>query len=159
MNSDPTISKSALVAAKMRIVVTGGSGRIGSTVVQDLVRRGHEVTSVDRHFNAASRCCRFVFADLRQRAQVQPLLEQADAVIHLGEMPGIGLGQSPESVYADNTASGALVLQTAADLQLRRCLYVSSCQVYGFAFGMHNYPTQIRPLHLPFDEKIGRAHV
>jgi nucleoside-diphosphate-sugar epimerase len=32
----------------MRVVVTGGSGKVGRAVVRELLARGHEVLNVDR---------------------------------------------------------------------------------------------------------------
>jgi nucleoside-diphosphate-sugar epimerase len=129
----------------MRVAVTGGSGRIGTFVVRELLNRGHEVVNIDRR-QPREPAGRFVFAQLDERAQVQPVLEQVDAVCHLGEIPSVH-GHSPEQVFAHNTRVGAVVMQTAADLKLRRVIYTSSCQVYG----LWAEPVG-RPMRLPFDE-------
>ena len=132
----------------MRVAVTGGSGRIGSVLVKELLARGHEVTNIDRRHPLVSPAgVRFVFAQLGSRELVQPALEQVDAVCHLGEIPNVHQGRSPEDVFAENTRAGSVVMQTAADLKLRRAIYTSSCQVYG----LWADPVA-RPLRLPFDE-------
>ncbi|MCW8130910.1 MAG: NAD(P)-dependent oxidoreductase [Planctomycetota bacterium] len=130
---------------KLRVAVTGGSGRVGSRVVEALVRRGHKVVNLDRR-QADRPLARFVYLDLARREQVQPVLEQVDAVCHLGEHPG-SWGRSPEEIFAGNVAIGATVLQAAADLKLRRIVYTSTCQVYG-TWGEHPVP----PLSLPVAE-------
>lgn len=130
----------------MRIAVTGGSGKIGSVLCRELVSRGHEVINLDRKAPAEP-VGRFVFARLGQREIVQPVLEQVDAVAHLGEIPNVHAGRSPEEVYSHNTRAGSVVMQTAADLKLKRVIYTSSAQVYGMWGG-----TSARPKHLPFDE-------
>jgi nucleoside-diphosphate-sugar epimerase len=135
--------------SKMRVAVTGGSGRIGSEVIRALVERGHSVVNIDRR-QAAEPICRFVYADLRRREQVQPTLEQVDAVCHLGEIPNANVGRSPEEVFWHNTRCGSVVLQTAADLKLQRVIYTSSCQVYGIWAGRGHGNT--RPHYLPLDE-------
>jgi nucleoside-diphosphate-sugar epimerase len=144
----------------LRVVVTGGSGKIGSFVVRELLQRGHEVINVDRRAPASPpasaptsaadtrRPARFVYADLRDRAQVQPLFENADAVCHLGEIPGMHLSTPPEELYSHNTTIAAVVLQTAADLKLKRFIYTSSAQVYG-AWGSGG---RVPFAHLPMDE-------
>src|SRR5205823_15132505 len=120
-----------LQSRPMRVAVTGGSGRIGSFVVKELIGRGHEVINIDRRQPAQAGGARFVFAHLGQREQVQPVLEQVEAVCHLGEIPSVNAGSSPEYVFAENVRAGSVVMQTAADLKLRRVIYTSSCQVYG----------------------------
>src|SRR4051812_27967356 len=110
----------------MRIAVTGGSGRIGAYVVRELLSRGHEVINLDRRAaKDPANGARFVVIDLARRELVQPIFEQVEAVCHLGEIPSVNAGVSPEEVYAQNTRAGAVVLQTAADLKLKRVIYTS----------------------------------
>ena len=132
----------------MRIAVTGGSGRIGAYVVRELVARGHDVISIDRRHPAEPIApAKFVFAQLSDRPHVQAVLEQVEAVCHLGEIPSVNAGQSPEETFAQNVHAGSVVMQTAADLKLKRAIYTSSCQVYGFWDR-----ACATPLRLPFDE-------
>ena len=132
----------------MRVAVTGGSGRIGTAVIAELMARGHDIVSLDRRASASPAAgVRFVQTDVSSREVVQPVLEQVDAVIHLGEIPNVSVGPSPEEVFARNTRAGAVVLQTAADLRLKRVISTSSCQVYG----CWDTP-RVRPLRLPLDE-------
>jgi nucleoside-diphosphate-sugar epimerase len=130
---------------RLRIAVTGGSGRIGSALIRHLLERGHQVVNLDIRYPHAS-VCRHVHADLTRREQVQPALEGLDAVCHLGEIPSLGTA-APEHVYAHNTAAGAVVMQTAADLGIPRLLYASSIQVYGMS-----YPHVLPPLRAVLDE-------
>jgi nucleoside-diphosphate-sugar epimerase len=130
----------------LTVVVTGGSGRIGRFVVRHLVSRGHQVINLDRR-QSPDGLARFAYVDLADRAQVQPWLAQADAVIQLGEITHQSAPFSPDHIYAHNTRAAAVVMQTAADLKLRCAIYTSSCQVYG----CWDYPI-VAPQHLPFDE-------
>jgi UDP-glucose 4-epimerase len=104
------------------------------------------VINLDRR-QASVPAARFVYADLRQREQVQPMLERVDAVCHLGEIPSVHAGISPEQVLYRNVQAGSVVLQTAADLRVKRVIYTSSAQVYGMWDG-----TSTKPQRLPFDE-------
>ncbi len=132
----------------MRVVVTGGSGRVGAFVVKELLSRGHQVINVDRRYPKESSAAKHICALLAHREQVQPILEQADAVCHLGEMPSTHAGPTPLDVWIDNTRAGATVLQTAADLKMKRVIYTSSCQAYG----MWEMTDPVIPQRLPFDE-------
>jgi nucleoside-diphosphate-sugar epimerase len=130
----------------MRVAVTGGSGRIGSEVVKQLMAAGHDVINIDRR-QANEPLARFVFANLGQREQIQSTLEQVEAVCHLGEIPNANVGVSPEQVLWENVRAGSTVLQTCADLRMPRVIYSSTCQVYG----LWDHPVGV-PKQLPFDE-------
>ncbi len=133
----------------LRIAVTGGSGSIGRAVVSTLARRGHQVINIDRRNARENKLpnVRFVYADITRRDQIQPILEQVDAVAHLAEISHQHAPFSPDEIFAHNTRAAATVLQTAADLELRRAIYTSSVQVYG----CWDHPL-VPPLRLPFDE-------
>jgi len=129
----------------MRVAVTGGSGRIGSAISKALAERGDEVINLDRR-SPHEKIGRFVYCDLRHREIVQPVFEQVDAVVLLGEIPNQQNG-APEEVYSTNTAIGSTVLQTAADVGVKQIIYTSSCQAYG----QWDWPVAIPP-KLPMDE-------
>jgi nucleoside-diphosphate-sugar epimerase len=117
-------------------------------LIKKLIERGHQVINID-HREADEPLARFVFADLTRREIVQPILEQVDAVCHLGEIPNSRGSESHDTIYAKNTATGAVVLQSAADLKLKRAIYTSSCQAYGcWDVGA------VAPDRLPFDETL-----
>lgn len=130
----------------MRIAVTGGSGRIGRAVIGELVSRGHDVLNLDRCAPKET-TARWVYIDLRYREQVQPVFEKVDAVIHLGEIPTYRAPMPTNEIYTHNTGAGAVVMQTAADLKMKRFIYTSTCQVYG----CWDEP-RIGPVQLPLDE-------
>ena len=116
--------------------------------MQELIARGHEVISIDRRYPSQPIApAKFVFAELGDRAAVQRVLEQVEAVCQLGEIPSVNAGQSPEQTFAQNVRGASVVMQTAADLKLKRAIYTSSCQVYGFWAGGRAIPQR-----LPFDE-------
>ncbi|HLL90296.1 MAG TPA: NAD(P)-dependent oxidoreductase [Tepidisphaeraceae bacterium] len=149
MSSAPAVPEAAKAACPLRVVVTGGSGRVGSAVVKRLVAAGHHVINVDRRQAKEPVAQRFVYADLRKREQVQPVLEQPDAVCHLGEIPNPDAPLGADEIFSHNTNVAAVVLQTAADLKLRLVVYTSTCQVYG-VWGKPPIP----PERLPVDESL-----
>ena len=131
----------------MKIAVTGGSGRIGRSVLETLVARGHEVINMDRR-PATDRPGRFIYTELNRREMVQPALEQVEAVIHMGEIPSArGSSFNVEELYGRNTAAGAMVMQIAGELKLKKLIYASTVQVYGFCDIGH-----VAPLQMPIDE-------
>lgn len=146
--SDAASEATSAATSIRRVAVTGASGRVGSAVTEHLLEQGYEVVALDRR-QPQKRLPRFVYCDLRRRELIQPVFETVDAVIHLGEIPNTSFPLSPEEIFAQNTAVGSCVLQTAADLRLKRVIYTSSCQVYGF-WGEGFRP--VVPQTLPMDE-------
>ena len=131
----------------MKIAVTGGSGRIGRSVLETLVARGHDVINMDRR-PATDRPGRFIYTELDRREMVQPALEQVEAVIHMGEIPSVKVRSfNVEEIYARNTAAGAMVMQIAGELKLKKLIYASTVQVYGYCDVGH-----VPPLQMPIDE-------
>lgn len=73
----------------MRYVVTGGAGMIGSRIVRDLSRAGHDVTAVDdlsrgaiSNLSGAQGNVRFVKADITDYVAIRKHLEDADGIFH-----------------------------------------------------------------------------
>ena len=77
----------------MKVVVTGGTGKAGRAVVRDLLEHGYDVLNVDlRH--PAEYVSEFLQADLTDFGQAVASLHGADAVVHLGAIPGPAAGNT-----------------------------------------------------------------
>jgi nucleoside-diphosphate-sugar epimerase len=128
----------------MRITVTGGAGRVGRYVVQELLAHGHEVTSVDIAPQPAAPCPTLQI-DLTQAGEVYNGLARSktEAVVHLGAWPNAGMTADTRT-YADNVSGTYNLFQACADLGIRRVISASTNQIYGFAGAP--------PLYAPVDE-------
>jgi nucleoside-diphosphate-sugar epimerase len=81
------------------ILVTGGAGYLGSTMVPDLLVAGHKVTVLDNFmFKQASlnHCCHhpnftIVKGDIRQKDTMLALMKEADVIIPLAALVGAPL--------------------------------------------------------------------
>lgn len=111
----------------MKVLVTGAAGRLGSLVCKELLQRGHDVLGTDQR-SANELGVPLKLADLRDSLAVYPLLEGRDAVVHLGNIPSLGLGPSPQTVLGDNTSMNANVFRAALDSGVRRIVFASSLQ-------------------------------
>lgn len=109
-----------------RVLVTGGTGTIGSAVVRRLLADpAYDVRVADR--KAAPQWmregCEIASGDLREHEQATAAMRGCEYVIHLARP-----ADSPAAEYSMMTASAALdsaILRAAADQGVRRFVYVS----------------------------------
>lgn len=129
----------------MRIVVTGGSGKGGKWVVQELRNRGHDVLNVDaRHDGSAFGLC--LLADLTDLGQAVEALAGADAVVHFAAIPAPELRPDGET-FRNNVLSTYNVFAAAEMHRVKRVVWASSETVLGLPF-------DTPPLFAPIDESI-----
>ncbi|WP_394553190.1 NAD-dependent epimerase/dehydratase family protein [Agromyces sp. MMS24-JH15] len=133
----------------MRIVVTGGSGKLGRTVVRTLREEGHQVVNVDRLGERGA----VVHVDLTDYGQVIDALagidEQhsgTDAIVHLAAIPAPGL-VNDVATFRNNLLSTYHVLQAARRLGVKRVVTASSETVLGLPF-------DVPPPYIPVDEDV-----
>ncbi|MEA2512066.1 MAG: hypothetical protein QOJ59_1553 [Thermomicrobiales bacterium] len=133
----------------MRVLVTGGSGRIGQATVRDLLEHGYEVVSADqRGPGTRPTDYRFVETDLGDAGQVAGALAGCEAVIHLGAIPD-AYGHADEVVFVNNVRATFAVLQAASLLGVRKAVIASSISALGTAYA----PEFFAPLYAPVDEE------
>jgi UDP-glucose 4-epimerase len=132
----------------MKILVTGGAGRLGLSTLAALAEAGHEVVCVDR-VAPVGVAVRSVAVDLLDGTSFAALVaaERPDAVVHLA---AIAVPFSaPEGVILDTNARLAFtVLDTAREHGVPRVLAASSPTVIGYGS-----PGGWAPDRLPIDER------
>ncbi|MCM3628729.1 NAD(P)-dependent oxidoreductase [Paenibacillus glycanilyticus] len=129
------------------IAVTGGSGKLGSALIKELIQEGYSVVSLDTQRSDELRC-KQIKVDLNDFGQVVSALHGADAVIHLAAIPA-PLGYTYPYIFANNVVSGYNILEAASLLNIRKVVVGSSESSYGFAWA----PTPFSPDYLPVDEE------
>lgn len=134
----------------MRVLVTGGSGRLGRMVIADLLANGHEAVNADQVApHQPTPGVRFVYTDLGDVGQVAGALHGCDAVIHLGAIPS-PYRHADEFVFANNTQATFSVLQAASLLGIKKAAFASSVSAYGMAWA----PVHFGPAYAPIDEAM-----
>ncbi len=129
------------------IVVTGAAGRLGRRVVQLLVDQDKEVLATDQ-LVADDLPAEFVRCDLVDAKAVEGILKDAEAVVHMGAIPG-PLREDPRAIFTNNVTSTFNVMMSAAELGLRRVVFSSSA----FGMGWAHDGNAFVPLYLPLDEE------
>ena len=140
-----------------RILVTGGSGYIGSHTVVELMQQGYEVVIVDNLSNSN----RDVLDGIAAIVGQQPVFEQVDcndavalnqvfdkypdieAVIHFAASKAVNESvEQPLKYYRNNLLSLITLLEQMNAHNVHHIVFSSSCTVYG----------QPSAAHLPVDE-------
>ncbi|HEV7812933.1 MAG TPA: NAD(P)-dependent oxidoreductase [Leifsonia sp.] len=133
----------------MRIAVTGGSGKLGRTVVRELAKAGNEVVSLD---TAGERGPGFVRVDLTDFGDtvdaimgVQDKHDGFDAIVHLAAIPAPGI-LSDVATFHNNIRVTYNVFHAAQRAGIKNIVYASSETVLGLPF-------DVPPPYIPVDEE------
>ena len=125
----------------MRIAVTGGTGKAGRWVVEDLREHGHDVLNVDWRPDGGVQG-RSLAADLTDPGQAFDALAGMDAIVHLAAIPAPGLRPESET-FRINAVSTYNVFAAAVAHHVRRVVWASSETVLGLPF---DEPPQFAPI-------------
>ena len=130
----------------MKILVTGGTGYIGSHTVVELQAKGYEVVIVDNLSNShldvldqiekiSGKRPHFEQFDLIDQQKTKDFFKRhADisGIIHFAAFKAVGESvQDPLMYYRNNLFSLVNILQNMKDQQIENLVFSSSCTVYG----------------------------
>ena len=137
-----------------KVVVTGGSGKLGRACVEDLLAHGHHVFNVDRAA-PQERICPFILADLADFGQAVDAFSatagekagrgEFDAIVHLAAIPAPHLFTDAVT-FGNNTLSTYNVFSAAYRLGIKNVVWASSETVLGLPF-------DTPPPYVPVDEE------
>ncbi|MFO1321980.1 MAG: SDR family oxidoreductase [Burkholderiales bacterium] len=145
------------------ILVTGGAGYLGSTMVPDLLAAGHRVTVLDNFMfkqTSLNHVCHHpnfsvVRGDIRVESTMAPLLAKADVVIPLAALVGAPLcTQDPVGATTTNHDAISLMLRLLSREQ--RVLMPTTNSAYGTGDENHfcTEDSPLRPISLYAKEKV-----
>jgi len=114
----------------VKVLVTGGTGFIGSHAAEHLVHMGHEVTIL-RRSRSGSRCppksVRELHGDITHPGSLQRAFASQDVVIHAAGLVGSGGGSAYRRVNVDGTRN---VIRAAIECRVPRLVHLSSLIVH-----------------------------
>ncbi|MCF6215598.1 MAG: UDP-glucose 4-epimerase GalE [Emcibacter sp.] len=130
----------------MKILVTGGSGYIGSHTVLELLQAGHDVTVIDNLSNSCTESLNrvknitgknnlaFHEMDILDRGGLENIFsaEKFDSVIHFAGLKAVSQSVSQPLTYYQNNVVGSVTLFQVMDkYNVRNLVFSSSATVYG----------------------------
>ena len=143
----------------MNILLTGGTGYIGSHTTVALAQAGHQIVLLDNYSNsrpgAGDRLAKIlgqsvpqVECDVRNTTRLTQTLRQhaIEAVIHFAGLKAVGASMARSLDYYANNVQGAIsLLQAMQASGVKTLVFSSSATVYG------------EPQYLPIDEQHPRS--
>ncbi len=130
-----------------KVLVTGGSGDIGSAVVAQL-RNSHALTILDRRPSKDHPDLPFLHVDLENSRMTASLVRGFDCVVHLAAIPD-PFADPADQVFRVNMLSTFNLLEAARHNGIGRIVY--GCSESASGFGIHN--RAFRPDYFPIDER------
>lgn len=134
------------------ILVTGGAGYLGSTLVPALLQAGHRVTVLDNFLfrqTSLNHVChdpnfQVVKGDIRVESTIAPLLKKADIVIPLAALVGAPMC-SADPVGAKTVNHDAILMMLRLMSRQQRILMPTTNSAYGSG-DENNFCTEESPL-------------
>ena len=120
----------------MRVLVTGGTGYIGSTAVEILLTQGFEISILDDcstgHADTVPAGVRFVQGSLLTSAEVAEALTGCDAVMHFAGKSLVGESvEKPDLYHSVNVDGTRILLDEMRKQSIAKIVFSSSAATYG----------------------------
>lgn len=123
----------------MKFLITGGSGFIGSNIVEELVKQGYFVRVIDNFSTGKRENLRefekdieLIEGDIRSYQIVQKAVKGIDVIFHQAALPSVPRSiQDPITTNEVNVGGTLNILYAAKNSDVKRIVFASSSSVYG----------------------------
>ena len=123
---------------RMKVLVTGGAGYIGSVVAEELLQAGHQVVVFDNlsrgHREAVPKNAELIVGELADRDHLDQVfrLRAIDAVMHFAALIEAGESmKAPEEFFRNNTANALTLLEAMLAAGVKHFVFSSTAALYG----------------------------
>jgi nucleoside-diphosphate-sugar epimerase len=150
----------------MKVLVTGGAGYAGSTLVPALLNAGHQVRVIDSLLYGGNPLLsvwshpafEFTKADIRDQKAVSQAVAGVNAVVHLAAIVGDpACARNPELARTVNLDASLALLEASRASTVDRFLFASTCSNYGKMADPSQYvdeESELRPVSLYAETKV-----
>lgn len=120
----------------MRVLVTGGTGYIGSTAVEILLSQGYEISILDDcsmgHADTVPAGVRFIQGSLLNPSEVADALQGCNAVMHFAGKSLVGESvEKPDLYHSVNVDGTRILLDEMHKQSITKIVFSSSAATYG----------------------------
>jgi len=129
--------------SSLKVLITGGSGFIGSHLIDSFLKVGYETVVFDNFSSGkienirqymSNKSFQLIKGDVRNPEDVEEAVKGVDAVYHLAAIVNIPLSIENPLLIEDVNVRGTLnLLEASVKHNVQQFIYVSTCAVYGEA--------------------------
>lgn len=130
-----------------RVLITGGSGRVGKATVERLLADGWDVRAIGLEANFAYEGAEYQCCNVLNLDDLRAQMRGCDAVIHLAAIPNPRAAPG-QDVFRVNAVGTFHVFEAAAACGIRRVVQASSINALGAFYSIG----AVEPRYLPMDE-------
>jgi nucleoside-diphosphate-sugar epimerase len=149
----------------MNILITGGAGYVGSTLVPMLLADGQRVRVLDSLLHGGQSLLGvwshpnfdFICGDITDRKQVKAALDGVQAVVHLAAVVGDpACSRNPVLARAVNLDSSLALIEASQQADISRFIFASTCSNYGKMDDVEyvDEESALRPVSLYAETKV-----
>jgi len=125
-----------MISSKVKVLLTGGAGYIGSHVAKLLTKYGYEVIVIDNLFSSQPQKIygKFYKLDLREEEKLSEIIkkEKPDIVLHFASFISVPESiEKPFMYYENNVGNTIKLLSAMKKAGIKNFLFSSSAAVYG----------------------------
>ena len=135
----------------MKVVVTGGSGYVGSSTVRELAAAGHEIVIYDNLSTGHRKLAHgfeLVEGEIADGVKLAGVLKGADALLHFAASAYVGESVlNPRKYFRNNVESALAMMDAVLGSDVRMVVFSSTCAIYGV------------PAELPITERLAKAPI
>jgi nucleoside-diphosphate-sugar epimerase len=115
----------------MNILITGGNGEVGQTIVSSFSNKGNNICVIDRHINNLSSLhannVELIQDNIKDISLIKKHIKNKDIVVHLAWT----FSKDPKEIFETDIVGTINILKTCVEENIRHFLYTSTATVYG----------------------------